>query len=456
MRLAAGPTMVDSDILHLIREHAHRLCALDDVDTLLRLVGHSRFVLMGEATHGTQEFYRLRTELSRRLIVDKGFDAVAVEADWPAALRASRYAQGGDSDTTAEAALRGFERFPRWMWRNTDIADWLQWLRQRNLSVPEASAQVGFFGLDLYSLRDSMSSVLDYLGKVDPAAQRRARERYACFDDLADEPQRYAQAVTFGLRKDCERVVLQQLRELCVDAAGQLRDDGTASTDELFYAQQNARVVRNAEAYYRSIFDRRANPWNLRDRHMAETLRELDLYLTRQRGRPARIIVWAHNSHIGDARATDAHKRGQWNLGQLVREEHDGEDNAFLLGFTTHTGTVAAASDWNAPVDFKAVLPSRADSFERLLHDSGLDRFVLPLRHASTALCQALARERLERAIGVIYRPDTERWSHYGGASLSHQFDAVVHLDRTRALQPLDPAQVVHPTAEPETYPSGM
>ena len=456
MRFAAGLTMADTDVLQLIRAQAHRLSGLGDTDALLRLIGDSRFVLMGEATHGTQEFYELRSRLSRRLIVDKGFDAVAVEADWPAALRASRYAQGGDSDPTPEAALRGFERFPRWMWRNTEMVRWLEWLRERNGSVPEASAQVGFFGLDLYSLHDSMNEVVAYLATVDPAAAERARERYACFDDMAADPQRYAQAVTFGLREECEREVVQQLRELCIDATGRLRNDGTASTDELFYAQQNARVVRSAESYYRAMFDRRANPWNLRDRHMAETLRELDLYLTRQRGRPARIIVWAHNSHIGDARATDAHKRGQWNLGQLVREEHDGTNRSFLLGFTTHTGMVAAASDWDGPVEFKAVLPSRADSIERLLHDSGLDRFVLPLRHANRALRDALTQERLERAIGVIYRPDSERWSHYSGASLARQFDAVVHLDRTGALQPLDREPLAQPTAEPETYPSGM
>ncbi|HEV7913794.1 MAG TPA: erythromycin esterase family protein, partial [Albitalea sp.] len=437
-------------------DESHRLSGLADVDALLSWIGNARLVLMGEATHGTHEFYRLRAELSRRLIVDKGFDAVAVEADWPAALRASRYAQGADDDPSGEVALRGFERFPRWMWRNSDVVAWLEWLRERNRSVPEASAQVGFFGLDLYSLRESMEAVLRYLAKTDPEAAERARARYACFDELANDPQAYGHAVHFGLREDCRREVLNQLRDLCSDAARHLRRDGAASTDELFYAQQNARVVRNAEAYYRTMFDGRTDSWNLRDRHMADTLASLDDHLTQQRGRPARIIVWAHNSHIGDARATDSHERGQWNLGQLVREAHARPADTFLLGFTTHAGAVAAASDWDMPVEIKSIVPSRHDSVERLLHDSGLDRFALPLRDAGEPLREALARARLERAIGVIYRPDTERWSHYFGASLSRQFDAVVHLDTTQAVRPLDRDTAPQHTPEPETYPSGI
>ena len=422
---------------------------------MLPWIGNARIVLMGEATHGTHEFYRFRAELTQRLVRDKGFDAVAVEADWPSALRASRYAQGAATDTTCEAALRGFERFPRWMWRNTEIVEWLEWLRERNGVVTEPSAQVGFFGLDLYSLRESMHEVLEYLGRVDQAAAERARARYACFDELADDPQAYGHAVHFGLRDDCRREVVQQLVELSGQVHARLRDDGFASTDERFYAEQNARVVRNAEAYYRTMFDGRTDSWNLRDRHMMDTLVALDEHLSRQRGRPARIAVWAHNSHIGDARATESAERGQWNLGQLVRE-HYPETQTFLLGFTTHTGTVCAADDWDMPGRYKGVLPSRPDSIERLMHETGLDRFALPLRHADAALRNGLAHERLERAIGVIYRPETERWSHYFGASLSGQFDALVHMDVTRALQPLDRGPELEHTAEPQTYPSGI
>ena len=457
MRIAGAFIMADTSTLALVRAEARPLAGLADVDTLLHLIGSSRLVLLGEATHGTQDFYRLRAELTRRLVTEKGFDAVAVEADWPSALRASRYAQGGESDTSAETALRGFERFPRWMWRNTEVVEWLEWLRERNGSVPEASAQVGFFGLDLYSLRDSMDAVLRYLERADPEAARRARARYACFDELAHDPQAYGHAVHFGLHETCEREVIVQLRELCSDAAARhLRHDGAAATDELFYAQQNARVVRNAEAYYRTMFSGRTDSWNLRDRHMADTLDALDRHLTQQRGRPARIAVWAHNSHLGDARATESGRRGQLNLGQLVREAQARPHESFLLGFTTHTGAVAAASDWDMPLEFKAIVPSRSDSIEGLLHDSGVDRFVLPLREGSDALRQALARERLQRAIGVIYRPDTERWSHYFAASVSRQFDALVHLDTTAPLTPLDPPSAVQHTEEPETYPSGI
>ncbi|HEX6363671.1 MAG TPA: erythromycin esterase family protein, partial [Albitalea sp.] len=244
--------MQDTASLDLIRTEARPLTGLADVEALLPLIGHARFVLMGEATHGTQEFYRARAELTRRLIVDKGFDAVAVEADWPAALRASLYATGADDDPSADVALRGFERFPRWMWRNTEIVDWLEWLRERNASVPEASAHVGFYGLDLYSLRESMDAVLRYLDRADPEAAQRARARYGCFDELAHDPQAYGHAVHFGLREDCRNEVVRQLRELCSDAGRALRTDGRASADEHFHAQQNARVVRNAEAYYRT------------------------------------------------------------------------------------------------------------------------------------------------------------------------------------------------------------
>jgi erythromycin esterase-like protein len=449
-------TIPTTTLLRGIREEARVLSDLHDLDGLIAQIGTSRLVLMGESTHGTHEFYAMRAELTRRLIADKGFDAVVVEADWPAALRASRYAQGGEGDSSAESALRGFERFPRWMWRNSEVVDFIEWLREHNGGVHDPSAQVGFYGLDLYSLRESAAAVLKYLAQADPEAATRARARYACFDDLAHDPQAYGHAVHFGLRHDCRDQVLQQLRELLESGARHLRDDGAARSDDLFYAQQNALVVRNAERYYRTMFDGRTDSWNLRDRHMADTLAALDRHLGAQRGRPARLVVWAHNSHVGDARATDSVLRGQWTLGQLVREE-SAEHESFLLGFTTHSGTVTAASDWDAPHELMAVLPSRADSIERVLHDTGLDRFVLPLRQASPALREGLAQPRLERAIGVIYRPDTERWSHYVEARLSQQFDAVVHLDTTRALQPLDPDSVMPQHAdEPETYPSGV
>jgi erythromycin esterase-like protein len=443
------------NVLQAIRREARPMMTLRDVDTLIELIGDSRIVLMGEATHGTQEFYRVRAELSKRLIAERGFDAVVVEADWPSALRASRYAQLSSTDRSADIALREFIRFPQWMWRNSEIVAWLNWLRGHNADIDDPGARVGFFGLDLYSLRESMDAVLHYLDAADPEAARRARARYACFDEIAHDPQAYGHAVHFGLREDCKDEVVQQLREMCADLHRRIETGPSALVDELFYAQQNARVVRNAEAYYRTMFDGRTDSWNLRDRHMADTLFAIDQHLTRRQGRPARLIVWAHNSHVGDARATESSERGQWTLGQLVREQCEDEES-FLLGFSTHVGSVSAAHDWDLPTQFMDVVPSRPESIERLMHDTGLDRFVLPLRHASDKLANLLADERLERAIGVIYRPDTERWSHYFAASLARQFDALVHLDRTHAVQPLDTEPWPQHTDEPETYPSGM
>lgn len=442
--------MAPHAISQAIRRQSRDFVGLADVDVLLREIGNAQLVLMGEATHGTHEFYRLRIELTKRLITDKGFDAVAVEADWPAALRASRFVQG-TGDMSATASLAGFERFPRWMWRNSEIVAWLNWLRDHNRERAPGAAKVGFFGLDLYSLRASMDAVLRYLDATDPAAARRARDLYACFGELADDPQAYGHAVAFGMRPDCERAVLEQLNELCSEMAS-LEGNG----DELFYAQQNASVVRSAEAYYRCMFAGNTESWNLRDRHMANTLQALRGHLAQRLGRPARIAVWAHNSHLGDARATDSAARGQLNLGQLVREQQREAGESFLLGFTTHSGTVAAASDWDAPVEHKKVLPSRPDSIERLMHDTGIARFVLPLRSAPAPLQQVLSAPRLQRAIGVIYRPETELWSHYFNASLARQFDALVHIDTTRALHPLEAEHPWEVTHEPETYPSGI
>lgn len=442
------------DILATLRTEARPLSGLEDVQAILDLIGEARLVLLGEATHGTHEFYRLRANLSRRLITDKGFDAIAVEADWPDALRVSRYIQGASDDHDAIAALGSFERFPRWMWRNTDVVDLVEWLRSHNQSAA-GTEKAGFFGLDLYSLRASMAAVIGYLARVDPEAARRARQRYACFDAFGDNPQYYGYAITFGLTPDCEAAVLTQLMELLRAPERHFHTDGIASGDELFYAQQNARVVSHAEAYYRVMFQGRDESWNLRDTHMADTLDELQDHLAQRLGRPARIVVWAHNSHIGDARATSRYERGEINLGQLVRERHRRPGETFNLGFTTHDGTVAAASDWDEPVERKTVRPSREDSVERLLHDCGLPLFALPLA-GQERVSSALAGARLERAIGVIYRPDTELASHYFLATLPCQFDAVVHVDHSRAVRPIDAPYDWEPSGEPETFPSGV
>lgn len=437
----------------LLRDAAHRLRGTHTWDLLLELIGGARIVLLGESTHGTHEFYRARAEITRRLIQERGFDAVAVEADWPDALRLSRYLQNLDGDRTAAAALGGFQRFPLWMWRNTEIVELATWLRRHNDTLPPAR-RVGWYGLDIYSLRASMDAVVRYLAAVDPSAAARARTRYACFDHLAENPQQYGYATNLGQRHSCEDEVVAQLLELATADARVLRDDEGAADDELFYARQNARVARSAEAFYRTLFQGRSESWNVRDRHMAQTLVELCDHLALRRGRPAKLVVWAHNSHIGDARATAMAEHGELNLGQLVREQF-GAEQCFLLGFTTHAGTVTAASGWDAPAELKILRPSLPGSFEQSCHRSGLGKFLLPLRGNAT-LAEVLAEPRLARAVGVVYLPESERISHYFLTRVADQFDAIVHFDSSRALTPLDAYAHRWRGQDWETYPAGV
>ncbi|MGF1498436.1 MAG: erythromycin esterase family protein [Elainellaceae cyanobacterium] len=435
-----------------IRQTAHPLTgATTNYDALLERVGSAQFVLIGEASHGTHDFYYERAEITKRLIQEKGFTAVAVEADWPDAYRINRFVRGASEDPTATESLNGFRRFPTWMWRNTDVLKFVDWLQRYNDSLPPDAVKAGFYGLDLYSLYSSMEAVLKYLDVIDPEAAQRARYRYACFEHFGEDSQGYGYATSFGLTQSCEDQVVNQLMELQKQAADYAQQDGRVPEDEFFYAEQNARLVKNAEAYYRSMFQGRSSSWNLRDRHMAETLDQLTAHLGRMIDRP-KIVLWAHNSHLGDARATEMGARGELNVGQLVRQRH--AEQAFLIGFSTYTGTVAAASNWDAPVEIKRVRPGLPDSYEALFHAVGLDRFWLPLGDRSE-LSQALRHPRLERAIGVIYRPETERTSHYFDAWLPDQFDAVIHIDNSRAVEPLDQVQPADGET-PETYPSTL
>ena len=420
-------------------------------DALIEGIGDARVVLLGEATHGTHEFYRERAYITRRLIVEKGFAAVAVEADWPDAYRINRFVRGGSADEEAVQALADFGRFPTWMWRNADVLDFVGWLRTHN-ETQAVEKKTGFYGLDLYSLRASMEAVLSYLDKVDPDAARRARRRYGCFDQFGDDAQSYGYAASFGMSPTCEREVLTQLLELHRQRVAYASRDGRVAADEYFFAEQNARLVKNAEEYYRTMFVGRNESWNLRDTHMVETLEELRQFLARSRQDP-RVVVWAHNSHLGDARATEMGERGELNVGQLVRERYG--PAAVLVGFTTNTGTVTAASEWDGPAHRKAVRPALAGSCERLFHEVGIPRFLIPFR-TDLALSSALAAPRLERAIGVLYIPETERASHYFHVRLSEQFDFVLHFDETRALEPLEPSALWEAGEVAETFPSGL
>jgi erythromycin esterase-like protein len=414
-----------------------------DVDMLFERMTDARFALIGEASHGTHEFYRERAEITKRLIADHGYTFVAAEADWPDAYRVNRFVRGETDDGDAEEALRDFRRFPSWMWRNTDVVDFVTWLRDWNDALPSHADKVGFYGLDLYSLHTSMNAVVDFLEEVDPEAASRARERYSCFDHFGPDPQVYAYETYLGGAEPCEPEAVEQLLELQREAATPERQDGWAEEDRYFYAVQNARLVVNAERYYRAVFRAGAASWNLRDSHMAETLEALTAELEQRRGRRAKAAVWAHNSHVGDARATQLGQAGELNVGQLVREHH-GRD-AFLIGFTTYTGTVTAASDWGGPAERKRVRRSLDGSWEKLFHESGRPRFVIAP--------ETFGGRRLERAIGVVYRPETERMSHYFEAELSRQFDAVIHIDETRALEPLELTSEWEAGELPETYP---
>ena len=377
---------------------------------------------------------------------------MAVEADWPDAYRVNRYVRGVGDGATSVEALEGFKRFPQWMWRNTVVLDFIGWLREHNGSLSAGRPGVGFYGMDLYSLYASMEAVVGYLDRVDPDAAQRARYRYACLGHFGEDPQTYGYAATFGLTQTCEDEVVKQLVELQGCAPEYQGRDGALAEDEYFYAEQNARLAKNAEEYYRSMFSGRTESWNLRDEHMAETLDALLQHLSRD-GQPARLVVWAHNSHLGDARATEMGEGGELNVGQLVRQRYGRA--AVLVGFTTHTGTVTAATDWDGPAERKRVRPSLAGSYEALFHLLDIPRFMLNLRDQPD-VADALRPRRLERAIGVIYRPDTERVSHYFHARLPDQFDAVLHFDTTRAVEPLEPTAEWSSAEAPETFPTGV
>jgi erythromycin esterase-like protein len=442
---ASGTGTADiGDLVHPLTGSSH------DFDPLLSRVGNSRFVLIGEASHGTHEFYRIRAEITKRLIEEKGFIAVAVEADWPDAYRVNRYVRGTGDDADATDALAGFVRFPQWMWRNADVLDFIGWLRAHNDALERRAPRVGFYGLDLYSMYASIEAVLSYLDSVDPSGARRARGRYACFDQFDEDPQRYGHAASSGYAHSCETEVIAQLVEMRRSAAVHAAHERSVPPDARFYAEQNARLVANAEAYYRAMFGSRVSSWNLRDGHMAETLDALDAHLAHDGG-PPKIVVWAHNSHLGDARATELSRSGELNLGQLVRERY--AHDAVLVGFSTYGGTVTAASDWDAAAERKIVRPALPGSYESLFHEMGGPNFMVDLAAGSET---TLRHPKLQRAIGVIYRPETERQSHYYHASLRRQFDALLHYDQTRAVEPLESTALWTRGEAPETFPSAL
>jgi protein-L-isoaspartate(D-aspartate) O-methyltransferase len=411
-----------------------------DCAALLSRIGDARVVLLGEATHGTSEFYRLRAEITRALIVEKGFSIVAVEADWPDAARIDHHVRGRE---VPAAEWQAFARFPTWMWRNREFRAFVDWLHEHNASLRPES-RVRFAGLDLYALYNSIAAVLSYLDQVDPATARVARERYGCLTPWQSDPAAYGRAALTGSYRSCERDVVQMLRELLTKRS----EYAHAGDERYFESAMNAQLVADAESYYRIMYYGAHESWNLRDRHMFQTLQQLLQF----HGPASKAVVWEHNSHVGDASATDMAARGELNVGQLCRQQF--RDGAYSLGFGTDRGTVAAASYWDGPMEVKRVRPAHEHSYERLCHESGLQSFFLPLRAVrDTALGRELTEPRLERAIGVIYRPETERASHYFHAVLPWQFDEYVWLDETKAVQPLETREL---EGVPETYPFGL
>jgi protein-L-isoaspartate(D-aspartate) O-methyltransferase len=411
-----------------------------DLNPLIERIGSARIVLLGEATHGTSEFYRMRERITRDLIIKKGFGFVAIEADWPDAARVDHYVrhfQYPPSEWTA------FARFPTWMWRNTEVRDFVSWLRKHNGTV-DRNKRVAFHGLDLYSLYDSIRSVLNYLDEVDPQSAKVARERYGCLTPWQRDPATYGHAALSGAYPTCESDVVRTLTDLLAKRRAYAEHDGERFLD----AEQNARLVANAERYYRIMYYGSRASWNLRDSHMFETLKNLLAF----HGTASKAVVWAHNSHIGNAGATEMAARGEHNIGQLCRKEFG--EQAYLIGFGTHSGTVAAASNWDGPMEVKTVQPALAQSYELLCHATGLARFMLNLRGRGDLIGpKGLGKPRLERAIGVIYRPETERASHYFEANLPQQFDEYVWFDDTHAVTPLDTAEI---EGLPDTYPFGV
>jgi len=441
-RLRASAEVSEKQLVALLRAHAIALPSIDDphfADHFERFAD-ARVVLIGEASHGTSEFYRARAAITRRLIERHGFNIVAAEADWPDAAQIDRHVRQRQPATWVEDS---FKRFPAWMWRNREVADFTRWLRRHNDALP-TERRVEFRGLDVYSLGASIREVLSYLDQVDPAAASAARRRYGCLSPWHEEPAGYGHNVMLG-QPSCEQAVTEQLSALLAQRLEYMgRDDG-----DFFDAERNARVVMAAEHYYRAMYRGSTESWNLRDRHMFDTLRAL----LEHRGADARAVVWAHNSHIGNAAATSMGWGGEFNIGELCRTAFGRE--AVLIGMATDRGEVAAADNWDEPMQLKQVRPSRPDSWEQLFLQAGHPASLTEWRGDNRReLRQALARPRLERAIGVIYRPQTERQSHYFQAILAEQFDALLWLEQTTAVTPIGPRRIDETTV-PDTYPFG-
>ena len=416
-----------------------------DLDPLIDAIGDAHYVLLGEASHGTSEFYAWRTEISKRLIAERDFSFIAVEGDWPDCYRVNRYVKGYDeSGANAQDVLHAFERWPTWMWANREIVGLTEWLRGHNRRLG-VERQVGFYGLDVYSLWDSMRAVTEYLERIDPQLAAAAKRAYNCFEPYAEDVQDYARATAL-VPTSCEDETVAVLRALKLNEP-QFKEDGH---EAYFNAEQNALVARNAELYYRTMIRGGPSSWNVRDRHMYETLERL----MKHHGPDARAIVWEHNTHIGDARFTDMARAGMFNIGQLVREERS-HDGVMLVGFGTHRGTVIAAEEWGAPMQRMRVPAAREGSFEETMHDASAGNALMLFDESDDGGVRGFDQPMGHRAIGVVYDPDHERWGNYVPTVIPRRYDAFLYIDETKAVDPLHMAVKVD-AEPPETYPSGQ
>ncbi|HEU4451951.1 MAG TPA: erythromycin esterase family protein [Longimicrobium sp.] len=433
--------MAVQKLVEAVRERALPLADDGDLDPLLERIGDARVVLLGEASHGTSDFYTWRDRISRRLVEEKGFRFIAVEGDWPDCYLVNRYAKGWDGGGSAREVLHAYDRWPTWMWANEEVVELAEWMRGHNASLPD-ERKVGFYGLDVYSLWDSMDAVTRYLERMDPELAARARRAYGCFDPYEEDVQEYAMATAI-VPTSCEEEVVKILRELRAKGPD-FADEGP---EAFFNAEQNALVARNAELYYRTMIRGGSASWNVRDTHMMETLDRL----MRHHGPDAKAIVWEHNTHVGDARATDMARAGMVNVGQLAREEY-GED-CVIVGFSSYAGSVIAGEEWGAPMERMPVPEARAGSWEAVFHEAGAEDKLLLLEGFDEV--EGALDARGHRAIGVVYRPEAERFGNYVPTVLPYRYDAMLYIDRSSALRPLHMVPVEEHEV-PETYPSGM
>ncbi len=443
-RFGRAETSATAQLLAAVRSLSRPLRSPGDLDPLLEWIGDARYVLLGEASHGTHEYYTWRSAISRRLIEEKGFSFIAVEGDWPDCYRVNRYIKGyPDSGDSAREVLHAFERWPTWMWANEEIVELAQWLRRYNNDSPQEK-KVGFYGLDVYSLWDSLYQILGYVGKHFPSALPAARSAFQCFESYGEDVQEYARATSW-FDASCEEEVIALLAKLRSTAQDYPQDGQEAH----FNAEQNALVVKNAEHYYRTMVRGGPESWNIRDRHMTQTLERL----MHHHGPKSKAIVWAHNTHIGDARYTDMIDDGTINLGQLVRESHEAE-GVVLVGFGSYRGSVIAGEEWEAPMEQMEVPPARPDSWEDILYHAGAEDRLLLLDAARSNT--DFLKERGHRAIGVVYHPNYEQYGNYVPTVLPLRYDAFLFLTQTKALHPLHDVKVHEKGEVPETYPSGV